>query len=234
MGVGFGRRADGQPQGTPDKNALLNIQSINDKPVGFQFCPGYIISAAKENGIYVGITKTNADRFKLDQTKLCQGPDHASDNRDWAAVPMTLSVNGSPYVAGTALIDTGVAYVSTTLRACLSPFTLCHIRAEWMISQMYLRAGITLPSVPSTLPGISRIVSNGTIVNVAIPDGVTPAILHTFRVGDFSDPWTPPYVIPEASSTQAYINTGRHLLVAFDAMFDAKFGYYGLRDVRTM
>ena len=117
MGVGFGRQADGQPQGTPDKNALLNIQSINGRPVDFEFCPGYIISAAKENGIYVGINKTNADSFQFHRTKLREGPNHASDNRDWAAVPMSLSVNGSPYVAGTALIDTGVAHVRIMSRA---------------------------------------------------------------------------------------------------------------------
>lgn len=97
---------------------------------------------------------------------------------------------------------------------------------------MYLRAGITLPSVPSNLPGIPRIVANGTIVNVAIPDSLRPVVQHTFRVGDTSDPWTPPYVIPKAPSTETFINTGRYLLVAFDVLFDATFGYYGLMDVR--
>lgn len=120
MGVGFGRQADGQSQGTPDKNTLLNIRSINGRSVGSGFCPGYIISAARENGIYVGITKTDADRFQLNQIKLHWGADHAHDHRDWAAVDMALSVNGSPFVAGTALIDTGVAYVSSMLRASLS------------------------------------------------------------------------------------------------------------------
>lgn len=122
MGVGFGRRADGQSQGTPDKNTLLNIRSINGRSVGSEFCQGYIISAARENAIYVGITKSNTDRFQHNQTKLRQCPDHVKDNRDWAAVPMALSVNDSSYVAGTALIDTGVAYVGSMFGASPPPF----------------------------------------------------------------------------------------------------------------
>lgn len=98
---------------------------------------------------------------------------------------------------------------------------------------MYLRAGVTLPSVSSGLPGVPFIVANGTMVNVAIPDSQSPAILHAFRVADTSDPWTPPYVIPQAPSTDTFINTGRHLLAAFDVLFDATFGYYGLIDVRS-
>ena len=100
-----------------------------------------------------------------------------------------------------------------------------------MVFKMYLRAGITLPSVSSAHPGIPRIVANGTIINIAIPDNPRPAISHDFRVGDTSDPWTPPYVIPKAPSTYTFINTGRHLLIAFDVLFDATFGYYGLIDV---
>lgn len=102
-----------------------------------------------------------------------------------------------------------------------------------MAFKMYLRAGITLPSVSSTLPGIPRIVADGTIVNVVIPNSPRPVISHAFQVGNTSEPWTPPYVIPKAPSNDTFINTGRHLLVAFDVLFDATFGYYGLTDVRT-
>jgi hypothetical protein len=34
MGVGFAREHDHQPQGTPDKNPLLNLTSIGQKPGG--------------------------------------------------------------------------------------------------------------------------------------------------------------------------------------------------------
>ena len=33
MGVGFGQEADFQPQGTPDKNVLLNLRSVNGQPI---------------------------------------------------------------------------------------------------------------------------------------------------------------------------------------------------------
>ena len=122
MGVGFGRQANGQPQGTPDKNVLLNIKSINGASVVSKICQGYSISAARENGIYVGIDGFREGGFHLIQ--LGPGLDHARDPRDWAAVPMAVSVDGSAYVAGSALIDTGIEQARTQF--------LFHITQWWL------------------------------------------------------------------------------------------------------
>lgn len=92
---------------------MLNIRSTNGMPITSRYCSGYIISAARENCVHVGITKVNTIGFHL--TKLGVDRGHVSDPRDWAAVPMPVSVNRSPYdVIGTALIDTGIAKVRIT------------------------------------------------------------------------------------------------------------------------
>ncbi|KAH6666315.1 hypothetical protein B0J14DRAFT_604624 [Halenospora varia] len=63
MGIGFGRTADGQPEGTPDKNPLLNVVAIRDAAVDVStgygtYHPGYIIS---KEGLQVGLTASNYD-----------------------------------------------------------------------------------------------------------------------------------------------------------------------------
>jgi hypothetical protein len=63
MGVGFGQEADFQPQGTPDKNILLNLTSIGGKPVDSKAMRrGYIIGM---QGITVGLTPANTRDFKF-------------------------------------------------------------------------------------------------------------------------------------------------------------------------
>jgi hypothetical protein len=56
LGTGYGRTHDGQPQGTPDKNPLLNIVSIGGTAIGSlaTFHPGWRIDA---NGVQVGLTQ---------------------------------------------------------------------------------------------------------------------------------------------------------------------------------
>jgi hypothetical protein len=111
MDVRFGRQGDGQPQGTPDKNVLLNVFRINGVDVRLTICQGYIIRATHENGVTVGITRFNTVGFH--NINLAPGINHATDSRDWAAVPMAVSVNGSPYVPGSAVIDTGIDQART-------------------------------------------------------------------------------------------------------------------------
>lgn len=54
IGIGYGRSYDGQPQGTPDKNPLLNIDTIGGTALDSltTFHPGWRIN---ENGIQVGL-----------------------------------------------------------------------------------------------------------------------------------------------------------------------------------
>ena len=56
LGIGYGRTYDGQPQGTPDKNPLLNIVSIGGVALNSltTFHPGWRID---DEGIQVGLTQ---------------------------------------------------------------------------------------------------------------------------------------------------------------------------------
>ncbi|EGY01140.1 hypothetical protein AZA_88957 [Nitrospirillum viridazoti Y2] len=110
MGVGFGRRYDGQPQGFPDRNALLSIVSIKGKPVQpGTMRAGYIITA---DGMRLGLTQDNTAGFTFSQLNPYQG---STLPRDWAQVTACVSVKGQECVAGNALIDTGIAQMYLNL-----------------------------------------------------------------------------------------------------------------------
>lgn len=57
IGIGYGRKYDGQPQGTPDKNPLLNIEGIGGVALDSltTFYPGWRID---EKGIQLGLTES--------------------------------------------------------------------------------------------------------------------------------------------------------------------------------
>lgn len=65
MGIGFGQEPHFQPQGTPDKNVLLNLRSVNGQPIADgTFNKGYIIG---RQGIQVGLTAANMSGFRFAQ-----------------------------------------------------------------------------------------------------------------------------------------------------------------------
>jgi len=209
MGVGFGREHDGQPQGTPDKNPLLNIASIDGKPVApGSMRSGYIVTA---KGVHVGLTRANTTGFsyvKLQGRSLnAAGQPASSDPRDWPQATMAVSVNGAPAQTGAVLVDTGIA-------------------------QMYLT--VSNPSaLPTTaIPNPSRKgatatgLANSTEVKVSFPDDAAPVAEYRFQVGS---PQAPTAVIVTRPSDQAFVNTGRHMLRQFDVLFDADGGWFGLR-----
>jgi hypothetical protein len=103
MGFGFGREADGQPQGTPDKNPFLNIQMVN------RIRSGYLIT---KDGITVGLTEANTAGMSF--SKLSRRP-NSTDRRDWSSIQSCMSVDGGNCTTGPALIDTGVAQMYMTL-----------------------------------------------------------------------------------------------------------------------
>ena len=113
MGIGFGREADGQPQGTPDKNPLLHITNISAQNMS-SYWPGYIISA---EGITLGLTDTNTESMNF--TSLVPGggtTPHWDLNFDWPELPACIKITApgtdaggpEPCLPGTAVLDTGV------------------------------------------------------------------------------------------------------------------------------
>lgn len=207
MGIGFGRVADGQPQGTPVKNPLLNVVDIAGTTTDLaRLWPGYIISKA---GITVGLTDSNMDGMEyaklFPRTKT--GSEPATTARhpfDWAELPACVSIDRAlPCTNCTALLDTGVdqAYItvplSVTLRRRAGSFVL-----------------VTGSDVQITFgqPGIA---SENFEVGTDVTTGVTPREVFGYRT----------------MRRAPHVNTGRHIYRAFEVGFDPIRGHLGFRAV---
>ena len=77
FGIGFAGGA-GQPQGTPDKNAFLNVTSIAGS--GLLPSPGYILST---QGVQIGLTSSNTQGFALIKLE----PVLAPNSTQWQTAP---------------------------------------------------------------------------------------------------------------------------------------------------
>ncbi|KAL7939909.1 hypothetical protein V8C35DRAFT_288042 [Trichoderma chlorosporum] len=111
-GIGYGREADGQYQGTPDKNALLNIKSIDgvDVSASDYYRVGYSL---RKDGVMVGLTQENTQGYSW--TKLEKQDGFSEDPRDWRNVSGCVSIDGGTCRVSNILVDTGItrSYLST-------------------------------------------------------------------------------------------------------------------------
>ncbi|MFM2043031.1 MAG: hypothetical protein RLY86_1607 [Pseudomonadota bacterium] len=214
MGVGFGREHDGQPQGTPDKNPLLNITAIDGQPVApGTIRSGYIVTPA---GVHVGLTPAITNGFTYAKlTRRSLGPDGkpaSNDPRDWPQATMAVSVNGAPIQAGSILIDTGIPQMYLTVSDPQSLNTVLQPNPS--------EKGKEVPALPT-----------GAEVKVTIPATGTPAATYSFTVGNAADTLQPSLVIVTSAGTPAFVNTGRHFLRGFEMLYDADGGWVGFRPV---
>ena len=99
------------PQSTPDKNAFLNVQTIDGFSVqsSDHFRNGYIVA---KDGITIGLTESNTAVISF--TKLSLGP-KSTDPRDWSQVKGRIAVDRAECTTGAILIDTGVDQMYVTL-----------------------------------------------------------------------------------------------------------------------
>jgi hypothetical protein len=208
LGIGFGRQKDGQPQGNPDKNLLLNIDSINGVDVPSSYRNGYIISA---DGITLGLTAANTADFSF--TKLLPG--RTADPRDWAPLPVCISVDGSLCVNGTALIDTGIAQSYLTV-----PSTVAVQRHQ----EASLSTGNSV-----------WVLNNGSVVDVKLGSAPDFALEMAYVVGEplgVAEGIVPAQVITTVTSAKdPYVNTGRHFFRGWRIAYDAVEGWYGFSKV---
>ena len=210
MGVGFGREADGQPQGTPDKNPFLNIQTIDGHAVSGDraFRNGYIIS---KEGITIGLTGSNIAGMKFAKLapRLTNSSTPSSNSRDWAAVEVCMSINGAACTPGSGLIDTGVA-------------------------QSYM----TLPLGTLANRTIYPLLDNGSTVDIQFGSPGTIVACENFTVGDedgIEEGIVPSSVrlsLADPSTNPPHVNTGRHFLRGWKLAFDAVEGRLGFGPVK--
>ena len=201
MGVDFGRERNGQTQGTPDKNPLLNLTALAGKPISAKgFRKGYVITP---DGARVGLTAQAAAGFRF--VKLDARP--GGGPLDWGQAPMTVAAGDQPAQAGALLIDTGIAtmYLGVADPAALKTHTETNQNAK----------------TPS------KVLDDGQTVTVTVP--TAPATTFAFTVGQ-GDPIAPSQVLVNSPMTKAFVNTGRHALRRYDVLFDADGGWFGLRE----
>lgn len=218
MGVGFGREYNHQPQGTPDKGPLINIDSIDEKPLkdgciadGSECLnEGYIISDA---GVTIGLTAENTRGFRF--VKLALNHSWTDDPRDWTQTAGCISLNGAPCQNSTLLLDTGIS-----------------------------RAYLTLPpSVPmDVIEAPSKSHPDRPVLKLTDGQNITvyfgseePYIDgYQFTTGDKEGELVPDQVtVTKSDQKQPYINTGRHFYRGFDVLYDPTGGYLGIRTKDT-
>jgi hypothetical protein len=204
LGIGFGRpsstdQSDGQAQSRLNKNAFLNVASINGD--GSNVAPlrrGYIVT---RQGVHVGLT---ADNTRGDFAYLKLAP--ATNGRDWAPLPACISINGAtPAACGSLLMDTGVTTMYLTVPDEQTP-----------------------PDI-RTRDGRSSTLRAGTQITISVPGEEKATALYTFKVGDDGNPLAPAHLVLVDRARAPFVNTGVRFLNGFDYLYDADGGYVGLR-----
>ncbi|KAK2616416.1 hypothetical protein QQS21_000658 [Conoideocrella luteorostrata] len=206
MGVGFGREHDGMPQGTPDKNPFINVQSIDGVNLigNPKFRNGFIVN---KHGITIGLTGSNTAGMHF--SKLSLRENHA-DSRDWAQVEGCMAVDGMECITGPALIDTGVSQMYMTL-----PLGTKVKRTNPPV----LDDGSVVEIQIGPQKNRKFIAKEKFTVGDAEgeEDGVVPSSVRL----SLADPRKNP----------PHFNTGRHFLRAWEMAFDSDGGFFGLGKV---
>jgi len=218
FGVGFAGGA-GQPQGTPDKNAFLNVTSV---PGSASLpSPGYILTT---QGAQIGLTASNAQGFALiklepvlapNATQWQTPPASAELLSDWQHTRGVITVNGKS-APGVVLFDTGVSTGFLTPPLGVSPLTGTG------------PAGAECNG--STPPGCAV---TGTSVRASFPQLPFPIASLNYTVGAGNGPQNgnpvSPFAVAVDHNGAAFLNTTVRFLQAFDYMYDAANGFTGLR-----
>ncbi|KAL7909028.1 hypothetical protein GGI35DRAFT_493834 [Trichoderma velutinum] len=205
-GIGFGRESDGQFQGTPDKNALLNIKSINGVNVSASdnYRVGYSL---RKDGVVVGLTEENTRDYTWTKLEMQKGFSH--DPRDWRNVSGCVSIDGGTCRLSNILVDTGVtrSYLST--------------------------ADKSVHLVPSNSSSRAKILEAGQ--NVLVRFGIEPGyegVQYNFTTGSNSS-LEPDEVRTKLVKygMEEKINTGVYFYREWESTFDADGGYWGVKYV---
>jgi hypothetical protein len=222
FGIGFAG-GSGQPQGTPDKNAFLNVTSISGSDL--LPSPGYILST---QGVQIGLTSINTQGFAMiklepllapDATQWQTAPASASVLTDWQHARGTITVNGRSGSGG-ILFDTGVTTAFLTSPIGATPTTgMGPSRAECN--------GSSPPSCAVS----------GTRVQVSLSNQIIPVAWWNYTVGANNGAQSGNPVSPFAVSVEQngspFLNTTVRFLQAFVYLYDAANGFIGLKTTGT-
>jgi hypothetical protein len=202
MGIGFGHVIEAESPYTPDKNAVLAISHYNGKPVNKDtFTPGYIL---RSRSIEIGITAKNTEDFKCTKLTNIQSP---GIPWYWDRVNFALHIKDhtgkdNGWMPGTALLDTGL--------------TKMNIGSPHYVDN---------PDVPEKeKPGPLEIAMRFPCEQTDLPE-------YSFSWPGKGEAWLPSRIEYHVNYGKgAFANTGQNFYNKFDAMFDAKEGYWGIRE----
>ena len=227
FGIGFAGGA-GQPQGTPDKNAFLNVTSISGSaPLP---SPGYILST---QGVEIGLTSRNTQGFALiklepllapDSTQWQTAPASANVRTDWQHPRGTITVNGSSG-NGSILFDTGVSTgfltppIGVTLQTGMGPKNAeCNGSTPPSCAVQGTSVQVFFPNLSIPTPA-----GRGTSTPVA-------SLKYTVGVNNGSQSGNPvsPFAVSVEHNAAPFLNTTVRFLQAFNYFYDAANGFLGL------
>jgi hypothetical protein len=218
FGIGFGGGA-GQPQGTPDKNAFLNVTKITGN--GLLPSPGYILST---QGVQIGLTSINTQGFAMiklepllapDSTQWQTPPASASVLTDWQHARATITVNGRSGSGG-ILFDTGVTTAFLTPPIGVTPMT---------------GKGPSGAECNGSKPPSCAV--SGTKVQVSLSNQLIPVASWNYTVGanNGSQGGNPvsPFAVSVEQNGPSFLNATVRFLQAFNYLYDAANGFIGLK-----
>ncbi|KAH8900500.1 hypothetical protein GQ53DRAFT_633102 [Thozetella sp. PMI_491] len=199
MGVGFGREEDGQPQGTPDKNAFINVVSIAGQNMN-SYLQGYKIN---KMGITLGLTDINTSNMFF-QDLPARNPVNWSLRtptipRDYRSLPSDCISfdNQETCYPGETLLDTGIGKAF-----------------------MRVPMGVVMPRDPFTK-------NLNPEVRVAVDLGSPALFTERFTTGT-PVAVEPDSVEAFKSARGSFFNTGRHVYRAWNTAYDSVNGRYGM------
>jgi hypothetical protein len=226
FGIGFAG-GSGQPQGTPDKNAFLNVMSMSGSVIPPWPSPGYILST---QGVQIGLTSSNTQGFAMIKLEPLFAPTLAqwqampeSPNvlTDWQHARATITVNGKSGSGG-ILFDTGVSTSFLTPPIGVTPNT-----------------GMGPPKAECNGgPNGPTCAVSGTTVRVSFPNQTTPVASLNYTVGpnngsQVGNPVSPFAVSVDEDNGAPFLNTSVRFLQAFNYLYDAANGFIGLQTTGT-
>lgn len=220
FGVGFAG-GSGLPQGTPDKNAFLNVTKISGS--GSPPSPGYILTT---QGAHIGLTSNNTKGFAFIKLEPLLAPTleqwqsaPASPNvlTDWQHARGTITVNGVSGRGG-ILFDTGVN------TGFLTPPLGVTVKTGM---------GPTTPHKAECNTNPPTCAVSGTTVQVSFPDQSQPVASLNYTVGpnNGAQKGNPvsPYAVSVDHTGAPFLNTTVRILQGFAYLYDAANGFVGLK-----
>jgi hypothetical protein len=223
IGIGWGRMDDGQPDGTSDKNPMINVVDISGVADMSKLYKGFIIT---KEGIYVGLTEANtvdiyfAD-LPLHKNSTSGGGSGGTGTPNWNQIPACIWFGSEdPSTAScqevSALLDTGVD--QSYLRI---PTTSGHVPprvAGTLIVKDNTAVTVSFVKRPSTSSWLFGLYPSESFTVGVFPGGshdVTPREMRAYRKNG--------YVVT------TFFNSGMHIFRKYQITHDAKLGRVGFK-----